>query len=75
MSNIWGTIEADAWSRSFNYTEYIRYCELADKKPVTELEYDLLCTQFNAEMIADMQADEVEILRTENEIQHFDLTF
>ena len=51
--NIWGTIEADAWSRTFDYEEYVRYCELARLPSKTEAEYTSLCQQFEAEMIED----------------------
>lgn len=56
--NIWCTIEADAWSRDFDYAGYVRFCDLlSDKKPVSKTEYQLLCAQFDEQMALDLAED------------------
>lgn len=48
---IWKTPEADAWSRGFNYAEYVnticKYCKIT---PISENLYRALCTAFEDEM-------------------------
>lgn len=61
--SMWKAIEADAWSRCFNYDEYVSYCNLARMHHVSKVEYELLCAQFEAEMIEDLKGD---VLDSEN---------
>lgn len=53
ITNIWGTAEADAWSRDFGYSDYLRICENRNTKPVSAKVYDMLREAFMQAMVDD----------------------
>lgn len=51
ITSFWSTPEVDAWSRGFDYAEYLRLCNLAAPaaNPLSELGYQRLCDLLNSE--------------------------
>lgn len=49
MVGLWGTVEADAWSRNFNYDEYLNLHQLAGvtQEPISFDGYQSLMELFD----------------------------
>jgi hypothetical protein len=59
MSNtIWCTVECDAWSRAFDYQNYLSLHRRSGttSKAVTEQMYYTLCTAFESEMVRSFES-------------------
>jgi hypothetical protein len=47
INNIWGTCEADAYSRDFEYLDYLMICNARNTNPVSEAAYRMFCYAFD----------------------------
>lgn len=71
IHRIWMTAEVDAWSRGFDYADYI---DLRQKRgdtsaPLSERGYKSLCDLLRTEMTQEFEADEA----LDHELQAFQL--
>jgi hypothetical protein len=53
MISIWVTIEAEAWSRSLRYSDYLNLHKRNGSNPLGEEAYKLLCQAFDKDMEED----------------------
>ena len=59
MSNMWDTVEANAWSRGFDYDNYISLYKkvFPQGTPFKENTYLAFCGIFESLMVKDMNAN------------------
>lgn len=53
---VWGSLECDAWSRGFDYANYVNLCKHSFVTSVSEPMYRALYNTFADELIRNMQA-------------------
>lgn len=52
---IWKTVECEAWSRGFDYRDYVDVlCRANNVKPLAESTYIMLCSAFEHQMWLDI---------------------
>lgn len=67
ITSIWNTIECDAWSRDYRFSEYIAFHKKTGSPaaPLSSKAYVSLCTMFY-----DLMEEEFELQKAERETHH-----
>jgi hypothetical protein len=50
MNSIWNTVEAEAWSRSLQYEDYVSLHKRNVSNPLRKEAYKLICQAFDKDM-------------------------